>query len=62
VAKPKPQPKPKPKPKPKKPSVRQGVHPGAFCSPGGALGMTKKGKLMRCTSTATDDRNRWRAA
>ncbi|MDK1476312.1 PASTA domain-containing protein [Streptomyces sp. 549] len=39
-----------------------GVHPGSFCSPPGALGSTVKGTPMRCTTTATDDRYRWRAA
>ncbi len=58
-------PKPKPKPTPVKttaPSVQKGVHPGAFCSPRGALGRTSKGTLMRCGPSATDSRNRWRAA
>lgn len=55
-------PKPKPKPKPKAPAVRSGVHPGAFCSPEGALGRTSKGTLMQCKPSATDDRNRWRKA
>ena len=75
--KPKPTPKPKPKPKPKpepksepepepepepsRPSVRRGVHPGAFCSPAGALGVTSKGTPMICKSTSSDSRNRWRA-
>ncbi|MFJ8690206.1 hypothetical protein [Micromonospora wenchangensis] len=60
-----PKPKPKPKPTPVKttaPSVQKGVHPGAFCSPRGALGRTSKGTLMRCGPSATDERNRWRAA
>ncbi|MFY1683590.1 hypothetical protein ACN265_18825 [Micromonospora sp. WMMD730] len=58
-------PKPKPKPTPVKttaPSVQKGVHPGAFCTPRGALGRTSTGKLMRCGPSATDSRNRWRAA
>jgi hypothetical protein len=38
------------------------VHPGAFCSPGGALGLTNDGTLMRCETSATDSRNRWRKA
>ncbi|MEU7617701.1 hypothetical protein AB0M91_28720 [Micromonospora rifamycinica] len=58
-------PKPKPKPTPVKttaPSAQKGVHPGALCSPRGALGRTSTGKLMRCGPSATDSRNRWRAA
>ncbi|MFJ8691249.1 hypothetical protein [Micromonospora wenchangensis] len=58
-------PKPKPKPTPVKttaPSMQKGVHPGAFCKPRGALGRTSTGKLMRCGPSATDSRNRWRAA
>ncbi len=38
------------------------VHPGAFCSTAGATGVTAKGTAMRCTTTATDARLRWRAA
>lgn len=40
----------------------QGVHPGAYCSPFGALGYTSTGTLMACRPSATDSRNRWRAA
>jgi hypothetical protein len=42
----------KPKPKPSmtsNTSIRLGVHPGAFCS-------------LRCSTTATDSRARWRSA
>ncbi|KAA2254957.1 hypothetical protein F0L68_29745 [Solihabitans fulvus] len=39
-----------------------GVHPGAFCSPDGALGVTSDGTLMVCGTTATDKRDRWRRA
>lgn len=42
--------------------VQAGVTPGAFCSPGGARGTTVAGEAMVCTTTATDTRNRWRAA
>ncbi|TXN31939.1 HNH endonuclease family protein [Lacisediminihabitans profunda] len=38
------------------------VHPGAFCSTAGATGVTVKGAAMRCTTTPTDPRLRWRAA
>lgn len=38
------------------------VSPGALCAPAGALGRTRAGTLMRCTTTASDPRNRWRRA
>lgn len=38
------------------------VTPGALCSPPGATGRTAAGTAMRCTSTATDPRHRWRRA
>jgi hypothetical protein len=38
------------------------VHPGAFCSPRGAIGYTSKGTRMRCTVKTGDTRARWRAA
>jgi hypothetical protein len=44
------------------PNIQQGVTPGAFCSPGGARGVTSTGVDMICTTTATDERNRWRRA
>ncbi|MEH1169448.1 hypothetical protein V6V47_29120 [Micromonospora sp. CPCC 205539] len=56
--------KPTPKPstaKPKPPALPV-VHPGAFCSKQGARGVTKTGKPMVCTTTATDEKKRWRAA
>ena len=61
---PKPAPKPvtKPAPKPATPSPIQGVHPGSFCSPQGALGRTNRGTLMRCSFKAGDIRARWRSA
>jgi len=43
-------------------SVSQVVTPGAFCAPAGARGVTSTGRAMVCTTTATDSRNRWRAA
>lgn len=63
----KPQPRPvakKPTPRPTQTtrSVRRGVHPGAFCSPRGAFGLTSAGTLMQCKPSATDSRNRWRRA
>jgi cell division septation protein DedD len=56
--KPKPSPTAKPKPEPSRPSVRRGVHPGAFCSPAGALGATTKGTPMMCKGPGQP---RWRA-
>lgn len=38
------------------------VHPGAFCADNGARGVTSKGTLMICKTTATDSRLHWRAA
>ena len=38
------------------------VHPGSFCSTEGARGRTSAGTAMRCTTTATDSRLRWRRA
>ncbi|WP_449061236.1 PASTA domain-containing protein [Planomonospora algeriensis] len=42
--------------------VVPGVHPGAFCSPRGALGRSKSGVLMRCSTKAGDSRARWRSS
>jgi len=38
------------------------VHPGAFCAPAGATGVTDRGTPMVCTTTSTDSRNRWRSS
>lgn len=38
------------------------VHPGAFCSPEGAIGYTSAGTRMRCTLKAGEKQPRWRAA
>jgi hypothetical protein len=53
---------PPPPPTTTGPKYVYGVHPGAFCSPYGALGYTVDGTLMRCEPSATDSRNRWRRA
>jgi hypothetical protein len=50
---------PKPAPTHVSPLV---VHPGAFCSPAGARGVTSKGTLMECKTTSKDRRLRWRSA
>ncbi|MFR0358233.1 hypothetical protein [Streptomyces sediminimaris] len=36
------------------------VHPGAFCSPVGAIGVTDRGTPMVCSRKAGDDHARWR--
>lgn len=38
------------------------VHPGAFCAPVGATGVTDRGTPMVCTATSTDPRARWRSS
>jgi hypothetical protein len=38
------------------------VHPGAFCSPAGATGVTSAGTPMVCKTSPTDSRLRWRRA
>lgn len=38
------------------------VHPGAFCTPAGATGVTDRGTPMVCTTTSTDPRARWRSS
>jgi len=55
-------PKPKPKPKPSKQFVAYTVHPGAFCSEQGYYGYTSRRVLMRCQTSPTDSRYRWRRA
>ena len=43
------------------PQIRPIVHPGAFCAPAGATGVTNKGTPMVCRTSPTDSRNRWRS-
>lgn len=57
-----PKPTTAPKPTSEAPRPQRGVHPGAFCSPEGALGYTSKGTLMRCSTKPGDSRARWRRA
>ncbi|MEQ6897919.1 DUF1524 domain-containing protein [Microbacterium sp. KR10-403] len=57
----------KPTPSPTKSSAHKEtalpvVHPGAFCTPEGARGVTVKGTAMRCTLKGGDSRARWRSA
>ncbi|MGI5243303.1 hypothetical protein [Dactylosporangium sp. CA-139066] len=56
--------KPPAPPKTTKPAGNPGpiVHPGAFCSPEGAIGYTSAGTRMRCTLKAGEKQPRWRAA
>lgn len=42
------------------PTAERPVHPGAFCAPAGATGMSAKGVSYVCRSSETDPRNRWR--
>lgn len=50
-------------PSPKQsPRYQQGVHPGAFCKPRGALGYTVRGVRMVCSWQRGDIRARWRQA
>jgi hypothetical protein len=55
-------PKPRSKPTTEPASSNTGVHPGAFCSQHGEYGTTSTGRRMRCKTTSSDDRYRWRAA
>jgi PASTA domain/Protein of unknown function (DUF2510) len=48
-------------PSPTKRSAPGTVHPGAFCSPKGATGVTTRGTPMICKTTPQDARARWRA-
>jgi hypothetical protein len=42
-------------------SVQQGVRPGTFCAPRGAIGLTRRGRVLHCGPGPDDPRNRWRA-
>lgn len=55
-----PPPPPPPPPTTAAPAPRDGVRPGAFCSPEGAEGYTDAGTYMVC-STNGEPRARWRA-
>jgi hypothetical protein len=46
-----------PTPTPTSPQV---VHPGSYCAPEGARGVTVAGTPMTCKPSATDSRARWR--
>jgi hypothetical protein len=59
AAAPAPAPPVEPAPFPAEPET---VHPGSFCDLAGATGVTDVGTDMVCTTTADDDRARWRSA
>ena len=44
------------------PAEPETVHPGSFCDLPDATGATDAGTEMVCTTTADDDRARWRSA
>jgi hypothetical protein len=46
-------------PSPSPPVAVPTVHPGAFCSPAGARGVTSRGTPMRCKLDSTGQRYRW---
>ena len=50
------------KPPPTTRPVANPVHPGAFCSPPGARGVTKNRTPMKCTPDKTGPYNRWAKA
>ena len=51
-----------PAPTPSSTSALPIVHPGAFCAPEGAQGVTSRGTRMTCKTSSTDSRARWRRA
>jgi len=60
VEKPAPAPAPKPVEKPAPDPEPATVHPGAYCAPKGATGVTNKGTAMVCgPTTKSPDRSRW---
>ena len=46
---------------PAPPTPPEVVHPGSFCAPQGATGVTEAGTAMACSTRAGDDRARWRS-
>lgn len=49
-------------PAPVHPAVPEAVNPGSFCDVPAATGVTDSGTQMVCTTTAEDERHRWRSA
>lgn len=52
--------KPKPSPSATSAVIQQNVRVGQFCSPRGAIGLTRRGQVLRCGPSVDDPRNRWR--
>jgi hypothetical protein len=52
--------KPKPSPSATSGPIQQNVRVGQFCSPRGAIGITRRGQVLRCGPSVDDPRNRWR--
>lgn len=50
------------RPAPTTATTHTGVRAGAFCSEHGDYGLTSKGTLMKCKTSSTENRYRWRAA
>lgn len=50
----------KPQPSGSPGGVQQNVRQGAFCAPPGAIGVTKRGRVLRCGPGPDDPRDRWR--
>jgi cytoskeletal protein RodZ len=52
------------KPRPTTPAtsavIQQNVRQGEFCGPRGAIGITRRGQVLRCGPSVDDPRNRWR--
>jgi cytoskeletal protein RodZ len=52
------------KPKPSAPATsggfQQNVRAGQLCTPRGAIGLTRRGQVLRCGPSVDDPRNRWR--
>jgi hypothetical protein len=52
--------KPKPSPSATSGPIQQNVRVGQFCAPRGAVGVTRRGQVVRCGPSVDDPRNRWR--
>lgn len=52
--------KPKPSTSATPGGIQQNVRLGQFCSPRGAIGITRRGQVLRCGPSVDDPRNRWR--
>jgi hypothetical protein len=52
--------RPKPSPSATSGMIQQNVRVGQFCAPRGAIGVTRRGQVLRCGPSVDDPRNRWR--